>query len=113
LNVHPRHKQCFGTRASDRDHLNSHARTVEACLQVENDLTALDPEQMVPGALRTAFDNSDSEDIDMPCLDLKGVPAVVEKFRVTAIEYDVARWTGAPLLIGHRPGLQKERFTHS
>jgi hypothetical protein len=110
LNVHPRNKQRFGTGASDREHFDLYARTVEAFLQVEQDLAALHPAQMVAGALRTASDKPDGEDIDMPRSDLKHVAAVVEKLRVTAIEHDVAR---GPLLIGHRPDLQKERFTHS
>jgi hypothetical protein len=49
----------------------------------------------------------------MPRRDLQRVPAVVEKSRVTAIEGDMARWTGASVPRGHRLGLLKERFGHS
>jgi hypothetical protein len=113
LNVRPRHQQRFGAGASDRKHLNLRARAVETGLQVENDLSALDPEQMMPGAFRAAFDKPDREDVNMPRRDLERVAAMIEKFWVTAIEYDVARGTGARFRIGPRLGLLEERFTHS
>jgi hypothetical protein len=38
---------------------------------------------------------------------------MVEKFRVTAIEFDMARRTGVSLLPGHRMSLRKQGFGHS
>jgi hypothetical protein len=113
LNVRPRHKQCFGAGAPDREHLNLGVRRVETCLQVENDLSALDPEQMAPGTLGAAFDKPDGEDVDMSRRDLKRVAAVVEQLRMAAIEYDVARRTDVRCLIGRRLGLLEKGFTHS
>ena len=99
-NVGPRHQPRFGAGASDRKNLDLEAGCVETILQIENDLAALDPEQMVPGAGHTAFHETDGEDIDMPRRDLERMPTMVEKFRVTAIERDMARRpTGAFVLL--------------
>ena len=74
---------------------------VETILQIQNDLAALDPEQMVPGARDIAVLETDGEDIDMPRRDLQRVPTMVEKFRVTAIE---PTWPGGLAFpsAGHR-----------
>ena len=89
------------------------AERVEAILQVENDLAAFDPEQMLPCARGIAVHKSDGEDIDMPRRDLERVAAVIEQFWVTAIERDMARRTGVRFLIGRRLGLLEQGFGHS
>ena len=73
-NVGAWHKQRFGAGASNREDPDLQAGPAEAVLQVQNDLAALDPEQMVPGAGRIAFRNADGEDIDMPRRDLSACP---------------------------------------
>ena len=113
MNVHARHEQGFGPGASDREHLNLRVRPGEALLQVENDLAAFDPEQMVPRAIGTALDKPDSEDIDVPRRDLERVATVIEQFWMATIECDVTSRTGSPFLIARRPGLLEERFAHS
>ena len=99
--------------ASDREYLNWGTRAVETCLQVENYFSALDPEQMVPGAFRVAFDRPDSEDIDMPRRDLERVAVVVEHLGVAAIEDDAIRRAGVISLIGRSFGLLEQRLAHS
>ena len=90
-----RHQPRFGAGAADGDNLDLHAGAVDGIRQIENDLAALDPEQMVPRAGRVAFGHADGEDIDMPRHDLQHVAAMVEKLRVTAIEHDARRRAGA------------------
>jgi hypothetical protein len=89
------------------------AGPAEAVLQVQDDLAALDPEQMVPGAGRIAFRNADGEDVDMPRRDLKRVSAMIEQPWVTAVERDVARRSGASLLPGRGLRLLRKGFGHS
>jgi hypothetical protein len=75
-------------------------------LQIGHDLAALDPEQMVPRASRGTIGQRDGENVDMAGGDLKHMSAMVEQFRVAAIEDD-ARRTGAAF------GLRQVRRAHS
>jgi hypothetical protein len=62
---------------------------------------------MVACSLRTAFDTADGEHIDVARRDLKNVSAVIEKFRSTAIERDLAsRVTVARLAMRRRDFLE-------
>lgn len=81
---------------------------IEAFLQVKDDLARLCPKQMLPSALRVAFDRPDREDIDVPRGDLENVTAVIEQLRLTAIEHDTAK--RLTRLIGHR---MEKGFVHS
>ena len=76
----------FGAGTSGRDHLHSDARMTEAFLQVQDDLARLGAKQMLPCALRAAFDRPDRKDIDVARGYLENVPAVIEQLRMTAIE---------------------------
>ena len=105
--------QRFGAGAADGDHLDACARAVDGFRQIENDLAALDPKQMVPRAARAAFDNADGEDIGIPCHDLQHVLAMVEKLRTTAIEHDARRQTGRRRLIGRCMCLLEDSVGHS
>ena len=67
----------------------------------------------MPGAVGTAFDKPDREDIDMPRGDLERIAAVIKQLWMPSIECDVDRRMGGRFLIGHRVGLLEERFTHS
>jgi hypothetical protein len=67
----------------------------------------------VPGAGHIAFHDTDGKDIDMPRRDLERIPAMVEKFRVTAIEGDMARRSSVSVLSGDRLGLLRRGVGHS
>ena len=67
----------------------------------------------MPGAFRAAFNQPDCEDIDMSRRHLKREAVMIEKFWVTAVEYDVPLGAGTRFLMGRRLALLKERFTHS
>ena len=82
-------------------------------VQVEKNLTALDPKQMMSRAFGAAFDHADGEDVDVPCRHLQHVPAVVEKFWTTAIEHKAGRRMARLLLIGHLWRPLKDGFVHS
>ena len=68
---------------------------------------------MVPGAGDMAVLKTDGKNIDMPRRDLERMPAMVEKFRMTAVERDVARRSGASLLPGRGLRLLRKGFGHS
>ena len=82
--------------------MNLRIRPVEAFLQIENDLSTLGPKQMVPGAVGTAFDKPDREDIDVPRGDLERIAAVIKQLWMPSIECDVDRRMGGRLLITAR-----------
>ncbi len=108
-----RHEQRFRAGTANCDQPDRRARTVDGILQVENNLAALDPKQMVSSAFGTAFDEADGEDIDMPRHDQQHVPAVIEKSRVTTVEHNAGRRTGGRLLIGRRGRPWEDRIVHS
>jgi hypothetical protein len=68
---------------------------------------------MVSRAAGAAFDNVDGEDIGIPCHDLQHVLAMVEKFRMTAIEHDARRRTSRRRLFGRCLCPLEDRFGHS
>lgn len=68
---------------------------------------------MVPHTGDSAFHETDGEDIDMSGRDLQRVSVMVEKFRMSAIEGDMVRSSGASVVPGHCPGLLKQGVGHS
>jgi hypothetical protein len=68
---------------------------------------------MAPRAAGAAFDDADGEDIGIPCQDLQHVLAMVEKFRVTAVERDAGRRTSGRRLISRCLRPLEDRFGHS
>jgi hypothetical protein len=113
LNVGAWQQQRFGPWASNRKDLDLHAGPFETSLQVQYDLATLHPEQMVTCSRDIAPHKPDGEHVDMSRRDLQRASAVVEKLRVTTIEGDVARWTGASAAPGHCLSLLVKGFGHS
>jgi hypothetical protein len=111
--IRPLKQRCFGTGTARRDRLNGDAETVEAFLQIENDLACLCPKQMLARALGAAFDAADGEHVDMARGDLKHVPAVIEKLWVTAIEYDSTNGVNVARSIGRRLDQLEKGLVHS
>ena len=86
----------------------------ETVLELLRNLAALDPKQVVSGAMGGALGDFNGEHIDMACHDLDHVRTVIEQPGVTAIERNTLRVSRRRSAGGlWRWRALKDRFVHS